>query len=86
MKKTLNGNRSGRDWKLSLVFGCLRKLNRSDRGNQRILKIVGFFTDETDFIGIRKTVLDRMPDQGVLCNQKRRDQQESEGFQRSSSL
>ncbi|MGH8547144.1 MAG: hypothetical protein ACRERU_00775 [Methylococcales bacterium] len=50
-----------------------------------MLKIVGFFADETDAVGFRETVLDRMLDQGVLCNQKRRDQQESRGFQRSFS-
>lgn len=70
---------------MRLVSCCSGDRNRANRASQRVLKIIGFFANKTDFIGIRETMLDRMFDQGVFRNQKGPDQEKRCRFQPNSS-
>ena len=61
----------------------MAEINQVDRYGQRILEVICLFADETDFIRIRETMLDRMLDESVLCEQKGPNQEETEDFERA---
>ena len=83
--KPLKRNETGLENGVGFESGGWRYTHQADRHDQCILKMIGFFADETDFIRIRETVLDCMSDQRVLREQNRPAQEQSECFDRKIS-
>lgn len=64
------------------IESCRRRTrNRKVRGQQGVFKVIGFFTDKANLIGIRKLMLDRVLKQRKFREQKQAGQQKDQGFE-----